>query len=89
MNEESKCRVWMVGSIKIQLIAKAKQDWLCSFKKHHKGNKSNKLIKVLGYFYEKRCFVGWSKRRKILETFMLYDAKVLKTLWKSKLRKFR
>ena len=27
--------------------------------------------------------------RKILETFMLYDGKVLKTLWKWKLRTFR
>ena len=45
----------------------AKLDWLCSFKKHHKGNKS-----------KKRYFVGWV--RKILETFMLCDAKVLKTL---------
>ena len=27
--------------------------------------------------------------RKILETFMLYDVKVLKTLWKWKLRKLR
>ena len=27
--------------------------------------------------------------RKILETFMPYDGKVLKTLWKWKLRKFR
>ena len=63
MGEESKCRVWMVGSIKIQLIAKAKLDWLCSFKKHHKGNRSNKLIKVLGVFM-KNVLLGGVKEGK-------------------------
>ena len=49
----------MDGGQHLQLITKAKLDWLCSFKKHHKGNKVQ--INQGTEMYEKRCFVGCSK----------------------------